>query len=90
MASYIITYDLKKPGRNYQALYDRIKAYGTWAHITESSWAIVSSERAVDIRDRLQGVIDSNDALFVARASTPAAWFNLGTNMTNWLKKNLK
>lgn len=89
MASYIITYDLKKPGRNYGALYERIKEYGTWAHITESSWAVVSSKGAADIRDRLTEVIDSNDELFVAAVSTPAAWFNLGEKMTDWLKKNL-
>ena len=44
MASYIISYDLRKPERNYEALYEAIKAYGTWAHINESLWAVVTSQ----------------------------------------------
>ena len=35
MTSMIIEYDLCSPGRNYDELYKAIKAYGTWAHITE-------------------------------------------------------
>ena len=40
MSSKIISYDLCAPGRNYDALYKAIKAYGTWAHITESTWFV--------------------------------------------------
>ena len=47
MSRYIITYDLSKPGRNYDDLYQRIKSYGTWAKIAESSWAIVTDQTTV-------------------------------------------
>jgi hypothetical protein len=42
MRVYQISYDLRKQ-RNYEALYQRIKAYGTWAHPLESSWVIASA-----------------------------------------------
>ena len=42
MASYIITYDLSKPVRDYPGLYKGIKGIsGVWAHISESSWLVV-------------------------------------------------
>jgi hypothetical protein len=42
MRVYQISYDLRKQ-RNYEALYQRIKAYGTRAHPLESSWVIASA-----------------------------------------------
>lgn len=57
--SKIITYDLCSPGRNYDDLYKKIKAYGTWAHICESSWFISTSDSCVQVRDNLKSVLDS-------------------------------
>ena len=51
MSAYIITYDLSQPGRNYDDLYARIKSYGAWARITESSWAVVTEQNPVAVRD---------------------------------------
>ena len=51
--SKIITYDLCSPGRNYDDLYEKIKSYGTWAHICESTWIISTTDSCSDIRDKL-------------------------------------
>ena len=88
MACYIISYDLCKPGRNYDALYTAIKAYGTWAHINESLWAIETSQTAVQIRDNLKKNIDSNDRLFVIKSGVEAAWY-LAICNNDWLKEHL-
>ena len=34
MSSIIIEYDLRQPGRDYDALYNAIKSYEAWAHGT--------------------------------------------------------
>ena len=34
---YIISYDLKIPGRGYTSLYDAIKSLGDWQHLLEST-----------------------------------------------------
>ena len=44
MTSKIIEYDLKKPGRNYDAVYEIIKSYPVWAHITKSTWFVKTSD----------------------------------------------
>ncbi len=88
MACYIVNYDLRKPGRDYTDLYDKIKSYSTWAHITESMWAVVSSKTAHEIYDDLAQVIDSNDALFVVRSGREATWHNV-LCPSQWLKDNL-
>ena len=87
MTCYIISYDLRK-NRDYESLYAAIKSYSTWARITESTWAVVTSKSAVEIRDHIAGVIDSDDRLFVVKSGVEAAWLNTRCN-NKWLRDNL-
>ena len=87
MASFIISYDIPE-GSDYQSLIKRIKQYGTWAHITLSTWAIVSSENASAIRDELNAYMPEDGRLIVVQSANIAAWKN--TMCTNeWLQKNI-
>ena len=75
-------------GGDYQSLIDRIKKYGTWAHITLSTWAIVTEETATTVRDTLNAYIPENGRLIVVQTAHVAAWNN--TMCTNdWLQKNI-
>ena len=69
-------------------MYDAIKSYGTWAHINESLWAVVTTQSAVQIRDHLQGFVDANDRIFVVRSGTEAAWSSAMCE-NEWLKEHL-
>ena len=90
MATYLISYDLKKPGRNYDDLYKRIKSYTTWAMITESTWAVVSAKTAKEVFTHIQGALDNNDILFVITVGGTAWWSNnLPDDVVAWLKKRL-
>lgn len=73
MAAFIVSYDLRKEGRNYQALYDRLEQWGA-IRILESVWLIRWETESSGIRDDLKKHIDSNDALFVAKLNGQAAW----------------
>lgn len=88
MTSVIIEYDLRSPGRNYDELYKAIKSYGVWAHITESTWFIKTSESCVQVRDKLLAHMDGNDRIFVAALTGVAAWSNVLCD-SEYLKKNL-
>jgi len=87
MNCYIITYDLRFGG-NYTALHNVIKAYGTWAKITESTWAVVSRQTAGQIRDNLLGYMDNNDRLFVIKSGGEAAWMRI-LSSKEWLQKHI-
>ena len=79
MACYIVTYDLvEAEGGDYEELIAAIKAYGTWAHITESTWAIVSDDRAKDVRDHLLTYVPDGSRMFVLKSGSAAAWRNVG------------
>jgi hypothetical protein len=89
MACYIVSYDLRKPGRNYEKLYEGIQSYTTWAHINESLWAVVTaSHTATQVRDYLSQFIDSDDRIFVIKSGVEAAW-RQAMCKNEWLKEHL-
>ena len=89
MKVYQVSYDLRKQ-RNYDALYERIKSYGSWCHALESSWVIVTTQSASQIRDYLKGAMDQDDGLLVTRLQGEAAWYGLDGERSNWLKQQLE
>jgi hypothetical protein len=89
MNTYLIGYDLDKPGQVYKDLIDKIKSFGTWWHCLDSTWLIKSSLSAKAIRDTLNTIIDNNDKLLVARLSGEAAWTGFIADCSDWLKNNL-
>lgn len=64
MAVYVVGYDLRDPGRNYQPLYNALERAGA-RRVLLSDWLLRSGQTAVQIRDALLQFIDSNDRLFV-------------------------
>ncbi|OHX41688.1 CRISPR-associated protein Cas2 [Cytobacillus oceanisediminis] len=89
MKSYLISYDLIGPNRDYDSVTEKIKSYGTWARPLESVWIIKSDDSATTIRDNVFSVMDSNDKLIVTGLTGEAAWQNLSPKLSEWLKENL-
>jgi hypothetical protein len=89
MTVYAVSYDLKKPGRDYQTLWNRL---GEWKAVRalDSFWLIdAKPNSATVIRDDLKSYIDGNDALLVAALASEAAWHNLKTGSDQYLLKRL-
>lgn len=86
---YIISYDLCQPDRDYEALYQVLRSFPNWGKLTESTWAVVTSKTAVEIRDFLRNYIDSNDRLIVILSGRSAAWTRLLAD-NEWVIENLK
>ncbi|WP_174524906.1 CRISPR-associated protein Cas2 [Burkholderia glumae] len=85
--TYIISYDIKGSD-GYDDLFDAIKKYPGWAHITESTWAITTEDTHTEVRDNLGAHLPKGSRLLVVRSGSAAAWRN--TICSNeWLKKNL-
>lgn len=86
MAKYIINYDLRKPGRNYDDLYKALNSFNN-IHPMESCWIIKSANSTYYIKNYLLTKIDSNDKLFVSKLDD---WESLNLTQTevNWLKQS--
>ena len=84
---YIINYDLRKQ-KDYEPLYEAIRSYGTYAHILESCWAVVTTKSASEVFDHLRREIDEDDGLFAVKSGREAKWVNI-IYKDQWLKDNL-
>ncbi len=74
MTVYAVSYDLKKPGRNYQPLWDRLAQWKA-VRVLESFWVIdTNPSSAAALRDDLKQHVDVNDWLFVAGLTGETAW----------------
>ena len=73
MALFFVTYDLDKPGQNYQNLWDELESLGA-KRLQDSVWGLQSSKSPVGLRDLLKGHIDSNDRLLVIENGGWASW----------------
>ncbi len=63
---YAINYDLKRPGQNYEALYEAIKNCGSsWWHFLGSTWLVDTSLDAKGVWDRIAPHVDNNDFFLV-------------------------
>jgi len=83
-----ISYDLKKPGRNYDDLYNSIKSAPSWAHAMDSLWFINTPESVNDWSTKLRGVIDENDWLFVVNITGQPYQGLMKQEIWDWLDNN--
>lgn len=74
---------------NREKIVSTIKAYGTWARLTDDVYAVrTSTEKATDIRNRIKPYVGTDGRLLVIRSGYEAAWSNVvATN--DWLQKYL-
>lgn len=87
MYVYIISFDLVKPGQNYDKIIELIKQYNVWAKLGTTTYLVQTSHSAVELRDNLKTAIDSNDKLFVGKVTRPAAWSNMSEDVSKWIKE---
>jgi hypothetical protein len=89
MAAQLISYDLRKPGRDYSSLYEAIKQLGSWWHCLESIWIVQTALSTAHVRDALKAHIDGNDGLVVLSLAGGWATYGLSEECNNWLRNNL-
>lgn len=66
MKPFLISYDLDRPGQNYERLTTRLKQLGA-VRVLMSQWALKSQYGAKALRDDILQYMDSNDRLLVTQ-----------------------
>jgi hypothetical protein len=65
MKRWLISYDLLKPGKDYQPLWDELKKLKA-QRVLRSQWALRSSKSAIELRDYLKQYTDTTDRLLIS------------------------
>lgn len=87
MSVLLITYDLKKPGQNYEKVLAYIKSFA-WARLSESAYAIETTLDVSSVYNAIRRVMDANDEVYIVPLGYPYAGF--GPPLVNdWLANRL-
>lgn len=88
--TYLISYDLNKPGQSYSQLYESIKAAsnGIWCKPLESVYIIRSSLSAQSIYNKLTPHLDPNDRILVVEIKGQSYWC-LDKQVSDYLQEML-
>lgn len=66
MAIFLISYDLRAPGRDYSRLYAELARISA-AKITLSDWVVELNQTAIQVRDVMRTYVDGNDRIAVVQ-----------------------
>jgi hypothetical protein len=89
MNCYIVSFQAKELAVR-KKLREMLRTYSKFCPINNTCWAIVTDQRAKEIRDFLKEALSPEDRLFVVRSGTEAAWRNaISPKHSEWLKNNL-
>lgn len=88
MAVRLITYDLNKPGQNHNKVLTKIKAFGSWARLSESSYAVETNESPQAIFNAFKPLLDQNDDFLVITLTRPWAG-QASQEVIDWLQNRL-
>ncbi len=86
MQTLIVAYDLNREVIRPKITHEVKKT--TWAKLSESSYAIVTSETAQDVFDRFKPLLDENDNLYVIPVTKPFAGYG-PRPVIEWLESNV-
>ena len=67
--TYLVSYDLNKPIKDYPSLISAIERYENYCRILKSQWLIYSDSTAERIFEYLRHYIDADDELFVCEVT---------------------
>ena len=73
MPLFLISYDLRAPGRNYKVLYECMANFRA-QRLLESVWLAELKGPAEEIRNLVRGTVDANDSLVVIEITAHADW----------------
>lgn len=87
MALYIVTYTPKNETEPTLFL-NKLQESDDWARLSAYTYIVKTTESSVELRDRLKTANDSNCAsFFVGNLNTSAAWSNMPSEVSDWVKR---
>lgn len=87
MTVKLVTYDLNNETARPNIVGD-IKAYGSWARLSESCYAVDTTQSVSAIYNQLKKHIDGDDQLYVITLTSPYTGFG-PKDVNDWLENRL-
>jgi hypothetical protein len=89
MSLYLVSYDLKQVGQNYDCIIAKLEALPNYWHFQQSVWLVQWHGSAFDLATSLQSCLDANDLLFVTKVTSDSAWSGYPQEGSDWIQRSL-
>lgn len=86
MGTFVVSYDLSKPNRNYDELHKFLRSQQNWAKVLESVWIVKTNLSALEFVNAALSHMDADDHIFATPYTGVAAWHNLDPDVVTWLR----
>jgi len=89
----IVAFELVDPAHNQLAVVNKIRNYGDWARVTETTYLVNTNHSPRQVRDWIATALTDGDAIYVSRLSSSAetsqasAWLGFPEILTNWIRE---
>jgi len=88
MKTFLISYDLRKQGRDYDSLIKAIQKLPGYTSPLKSVWFVQGEMTATNLHDFLRQYMDANDLLMVIEIASKADWHaTLEKKQIDWMAK---
>ncbi|MBN7499033.1 hypothetical protein [Mycobacteroides abscessus] len=85
MSTYLVTYDLSKPGQHYEKVKKFLESFRS-THALQSVWFVQTSMSARALAEKLLECVDSNDSFVVTPVAVGGTCsFGLLGSTLDWL-----
>jgi hypothetical protein len=89
MKTIAVHYRRRAPGHDYQPVYDFLKSFPAWCHVLDSFWLVRTEGGVVEVRNRLDEIVGSNDLIAVFDVTGDDWAANFSNDQTTWMMSNM-
>ena len=85
---YVVSYDLRKPGKDYIGLIEQLQHSLRWWHYLQSTWLIYTEESTSQLYNRLAAHLDKGDNILIIEAGNHI-YGQLTKDAWEWIYKEI-
>lgn len=86
MANFLVTYDLRAPGKDYTRLIQHLQTYPTCWSFQKSAWIVGPATNSYAVAEAAWAFMDPNDKLFVQQMHDDRSWAGYDQKETEFLR----
>lgn len=84
---YLIAYDLRKPGQDYDRMEEKINELEDQIKILETTWIVKTILTSAEIKQKILDVVDGNDHVYICRIDLLSSAGRLKSEARKWISE---
>jgi hypothetical protein len=83
----IVAFELVDPRHNQLAVVNKIRNYGDWARVTDTTYLVNTTHSPQQVRNWIATALVEGDTIYVSRLGRTSAWLGFPEILSNWIRE---